>query len=72
MLMNASERPARLHFEPNGFRLISPGNVITSAPTWLIDSGEPIELDMLRYWSVTRQEPYASCELATKRLLGQA
>jgi len=67
MLMNASERPARLHFEPNGFRLISPGTHVICAV-----SGERIELDMLRYWSVTRQEPYASCELATKRLLGQA
>ena len=67
MLMNASERPARLHFEPNGFRLISPGTHVICAV-----SGEPIELDLLRYWSVTRQEPYASCELATKRLLGQA
>lgn len=67
MLMNASERPARLHFEPNGFRLISPGTHVVCAV-----SGERIELDLLRYWSVTRQEPYASCELATKRLLGQA
>jgi len=67
MLMNASERPARLLFEANGFRLISPGTHVVCAV-----SGERIELDLLRYWSVARQEPYASCELATKRLLGQA
>jgi len=67
MLMNASERPARLHFEANGFRLISPGTHVVCAV-----SGERIELELLRYWSVARQEPYASCELATKRLLGQA
>jgi hypothetical protein len=29
-------------------------------------SGVPIALDDLRYWSVARQEPYATAELATK------
>ena len=64
--MNASDRPARLYFEHNGFRIISPGNYVACAV-----SGTPIELEALRYWSVTRQEAYASCELATKRLTGQ-
>jgi hypothetical protein len=34
-------------------------------------SGAAIPLEALRYWSVTRQEAYASPELATKRLLGE-
>jgi hypothetical protein len=29
-------------------------------------SGVPIPLDALRYWSVARQQPYASAEIATK------
>lgn len=67
MLMNASDRPATLHYEPNGFRVVSPGYHVVCAVT-----GEQIPLEELRYWSVTRQEAYASCEIATKRLLGQA
>jgi hypothetical protein len=33
-------------------------------------TGEQIPLEALRYWSVERQEPYASCEIATRRLTG--
>jgi hypothetical protein len=33
-------------------------------------SGATIPLEALRYWSVARQEAYASCELATQRLAG--
>jgi hypothetical protein len=32
-------------------------------------SGEKIPLDNLRYWSVARQEAYATAELATKAAL---
>ncbi len=66
MLMSP-ERPATLHYEHNGFRVVSPGYHVICAV-----SGEAIALEVLRYWSVDRQEPYASAELATKRLLGQA
>lgn len=65
--MSSSDRPATLHYEPNGFRIVSPGYHVLCAV-----SGEAIALEVLRYWSVERQEPYASPELATKRLLGQA
>lgn len=67
MLMSSSDRPATLHYDHNGFRVLSPGYHVICAV-----SGEAIPLDVLRYWSVTRQEPYASPELATRRLLGQA
>ena len=67
MLMSSSDRPATLLFQPNGFRVIHPGKFVTCAV-----SGAPIPLEALRYWSVDLQEPYASPELATKRLLGQA
>jgi len=35
-------------------------------------SGARIALEDLRYWSAARQEAYASCELATRRLLDTA
>jgi hypothetical protein len=67
MLMSSRDRLARLHYGPNGFRVLSPGDHVICAV-----SGERIPLDRLRYWSVTRQEAYASAELSTRRALGQA
>lgn len=65
MLMSSSERPATLHYQANGFRVLSAGNFVLCAV-----SGERVSLDALRYWSVHRQEAYASAELATRRLTG--
>ncbi|MBS7669912.1 MULTISPECIES: DUF2093 domain-containing protein [Croceicoccus] len=62
MLMSTKE-PARLIYGPNGFRQLSAGDHVLCAV-----SGVPIQLDMLRYWSVERQEAYATCEIATERL----
>ena len=62
MLMN-STGPARMLYGPNGFRQLSPGDHVLCAV-----SGVPIPLEMLRYWSVERQEAYATCEIATERL----
>ena len=67
MLMSSRDRLARLHYGPNGFRVLSPGDHVICAV-----SGERISLDRLRYWSVARQEAYASAELSTRRALGQA
>ena len=67
MLMSSREREARLFYQPNGFRVLSPGDHVVCAV-----SGERIALEMLRYWSVDRQEPYATAEIATQRALGQA
>ena len=64
MLMSSSERPATLRYEPNGFKVLRPGTFVLCAA-----SGERVSLEALRYWSVTRQEAYASAELATKTLL---
>lgn len=66
MLMNSPEGAAVLRYEPNGFSMVKRGKFVVCAV-----SGEQIPLDALRYWSVERQEPYASPEMATKRLLGQ-
>lgn len=64
MLMSSQERPATLRYGANGFRVLSPGSHVLCAVT-----GERISLDALRYWSVTRQEPYASAAIATRRLM---
>jgi hypothetical protein len=66
MLMSSADRPATLQYQPNGFRVLSPGSYVLCAVT-----GERIPLEMLRYWSVERQEPYASAEVATRRLTGR-
>lgn len=65
MLMT-SGRAARLHFMANGFRVLSQGDHVICAK-----SGAAVPLDMLRYWSVARQEPYATAEIATRTLSGE-
>jgi len=65
MLMSQSGREARLRYLANSFRVLVPGDHVTCAV-----SGEKIPLDRLKYWSVARQEPYASAELSTKAELG--
>ena len=67
MLMSSGENAATLIYGPNGFRVVRPGRFVLCAV-----SGEPIPLDELRYWSVDRQEAYASPEIATRRMLGEA
>jgi hypothetical protein len=62
--MSSTARPAKLHYMANGFRVLVSGDHVVCAV-----SGEKIALDALRYWSVARQEPYASAELATKAAL---
>lgn len=66
MLMSASGNPATLIYGPNGFRIVKTGRFVLCAVT-----GDPVPLEELRYWSVDRQEAYASPEVATRRLLGQ-
>jgi len=65
MLMSNTDRPARLHYLANGFRVLTPGGHVACAVT-----GEAIPLEELRYWSVARQEPYASAEIALKAMNG--
>ena len=59
MLMSNTDRPARLHYMANGFRVLTPGSHVTCAVT-----GAAIDLDDLRYWSVARQEAYADARFA--------
>lgn len=64
MLMSSSDKSAMLVYGPNGFRVVRPGHFVVCAM-----SGVSISLEELRYWSVDRQEPYASAELSTRRAL---
>lgn len=64
MLMSSSDKAATLMYGPNGFRVVKPGHFVVCAM-----SGVPVPLEELRYWSVERQEPYASAELSTRRAL---
>lgn len=66
MLMNSADRPATLFYQASHFRVLSPGTHVVCAV-----SAAVIPLEELRYWSVERQEAYASPELATRRLLGK-
>jgi hypothetical protein len=69
MLMSSADSPAdraaKLYYAPSSFRVLRPGTHVYCAVT-----GDPIALTELRYWSAERQEAYASCEIATRRLLG--
>lgn len=66
MLMTPRNTVATLRYEPNGFRVLRAGDHVLCAV-----SGTPIALEDLRYWSVEAQEPYASPELATRRLAAE-
>ena len=61
MLMSNQKRPARLHYLAGSFRVLSPGDHVVCAVT-----GQAIALEELRYWSVERQEAYASAEASLK------
>lgn len=65
MLMSQGGRAARLRYSDNSFRMLSPGDHVVCAV-----SGERIPLERLRYWSVARQEPYASAEIAVRAAIG--
>jgi hypothetical protein len=63
MLMSPAGRVARLHYMANGYRVLASGDHVLCAVT-----GEKIAVEDLRYWSVARQEAYASPEVATRAL----
>ena len=57
MLMTSTGRPARLHYLPGTYRVLSHGDHVVCAVT-----RQAIPLADLRYWSVERQEAYATPE----------
>ena len=60
MLM-AQGRVAKVHYMANGLRVLAPGDHVLCAI-----SGEQVPLDELRYWSVARQEAYATAAFAAR------
>jgi hypothetical protein len=56
---------AVVEYLDSNLKVIRPGSFVRCAVT-----GEAIPLDQLRYWSVERQEAYASPEAVLKRLGG--
>ena len=61
--MSNTDRPARLHYLANGFRVLSPGDHVVCAVT-----GRRIPLEDLKYWSAERQEAYVDAH-ATAQVL---
>ncbi len=53
---------AKVEFLDGDFRVLRPGTFVRCAVT-----GLPIPLDELRYWSVDRQEAYATPAASMKR-----
>jgi hypothetical protein len=66
LMMNRFEGPggreARIRYLDGDFQVLSPGAFVRCAVT-----GEQIPLDELKYWSVARQEPYASAAASLRR-----
>ncbi|WP_019517352.1 DUF2093 domain-containing protein [Sphingomonas sp. Mn802worker] len=63
MLMSNTNRPAKLHYMANGFRVLSTGDHVVCAA-----SGAAIALDDLRYWDVAGQRPFATAQLASEAM----
>lgn len=64
--MNRFERgggEALVQYLDGNLKILRPGAFVRCAVT-----GQPIPLDELRYWSVERQEAYASPEMVMRRL----
>ncbi len=61
MLMTNQGRLARLHYLSGTYRVLIPGDHVVCAVT-----RQPVPLSELRYWSVERQEAYASAEASLK------
>jgi hypothetical protein len=65
-MMNRFEGPgsreAKVRYLDGDFQVTSPGAFVRCAVT-----GESIPLDELKYWSVARQEPYATAAASLQR-----
>lgn len=59
-----SSGEAKLRYLDGDFEILKPGAYVRCAVT-----GEAIPLDMLKYWSVARQEAYADAGASLKREL---
>ena len=62
-MTDAPAEPATLHFADGEFAVLKAGRFVACAV-----SGRAVPLEVLRYWSVERQEPYAGPAEALQRL----
>lgn len=62
-MTDAEAAPATLHYGDGEFVVLKSGRFVTCAV-----SGRPVALEVLRYWSVALQEPYAGPGEALQRL----
>lgn len=67
MFGKSNNTPATLIYGPSDYRVVHPGRFVVCAV-----SGENIPLESLKYWSVERQEPYATAEISAARHLETA
>ena len=63
MLMSHTDRPAKLHYMANGFRILAPDDHVVCSV-----SGARIALEDLRYWDVASQRPFASGAIAMEEM----
>jgi hypothetical protein len=63
----AAPAEASLKYEPNNFTVLRHGTFVRCAVT-----GAAIPIEELRYWSVDRQEAYASRDAALRRIFESA
>ncbi len=62
-MTDSDSDPATLHYGDGEFAVLKRGRFVTCAV-----SGRPIALEVLRYWSVALQEPYAGAAEAGQRM----
>jgi hypothetical protein len=62
-MADTDSAPATLHYGDGEFAVLKAGRFVTCAV-----SGRAIALEVLRYWSVALQEPYAGPRQALQRL----
>ena len=63
MLVSNTDRPAKLHYMANGFRVLTPGDHVLCAV-----SGARIALEDLRYWDVRGQRAFANAVISAEAL----
>lgn len=61
MLMSNPGRPAKIHYMPGTYRVLSAGDFVLCAVT-----GQHIPLGDLKYWSADRQEAYVDAAAVMK------
>ncbi|MGF7162333.1 hypothetical protein FHS85_003987 [Rhodoligotrophos appendicifer] len=57
-------REAKLRYLDGDYQVVVPGDFVRCSIT-----GVPIPMDLVRYWSVEKQEVYADAETSMKRYL---